>query len=134
MIDIRREFDSIIEDTLAEFQGLVDEELIESQERYDFLIETLNTAIQNSETMLTEQIEAYVQTLSDDNNARYDDAEIWVNELTDAYIAPIQAQLDNVDEWFGDRLEWIEELYDEVYKGKLRKDLVMFRDASIADL
>ena len=74
MIDIRREFDSIIEDTLAEFQGLVDEELIESQERYDFLIETLNTAIQNSETMLTEQIEAYVQTLSDDNNARYDDA------------------------------------------------------------
>ena len=134
MIDIRREFDSIIEDTLAEFQGLVDEELIESQERYDFLIETLNTAIQNSETMLTEQIEAYVQTLSDDNNARYDDAEIWVNELTDAYIALIQAQLDNVDEWFGDRLEWIEELYDEVYKGKLRKDLVMFRDASIADL
>ena len=39
-----------------------------------------------------------------------------------------------MDEWFGDRLEWIEELYDEVYKGKLRKDLVMFRDASIADL
>ena len=83
---------------------------------------------------LSDQIDELYQTLLADNNQRFEDLLVFMSELVDPYVVLVQEQIDNVDEWFGDRLEWIEELYDEVYKQNLKNQLEMIRDSSIDNL
>ena len=54
--------------------------------------------------------------------------------MTGDYTAQVEAQIDNVNKWFGDRLEWVEKIYDEVYKGKLRDELIVARDDALGKL
>jgi uncharacterized protein YbjQ (UPF0145 family) len=54
--------------------------------------------------------------------------------LLDEFLAKVQAQVDKVNKWFGDRLEWIEKIYDQYYKNHLKKELTEKRDAALEDL
>ena len=77
---------------------------------------------------LSDLIDGLFQTHTSDNAQRYNDFVVWITGLVDAYVPLVQEQIDNVESWFGDRLEWIEELYDQVYKEKLREKLEGIRD------
>lgn len=46
----------------------------------------------------------------------------------------MQVQVDKVNKWFGDRLEWIEKIHDQYYKNHLKAELTEKRDAALADL
>ena len=63
-----------------------------------------------------------------ENSLKYETFQLSCSEEVDPYIAQVQVQIDNVNKWFGDRLEWVGKIYDQVYREKLGAELMMFRD------
>jgi hypothetical protein len=52
----------------------------------------------------------------------------------DSLTAKINENVEKINKWFGERLEWIEGIYDVHYKAQLHDSLTEKRDAALADL
>jgi hypothetical protein len=124
----------MIQATRDEYRELVDTEIGESDERRNAINDFVANELADAADDLADHVADYVATMYSDIEDRFYTYEDYSNGLLDAFLATVQTQIDNVNEWFGDRLEWIEKLYDDYYKEHLKKELTEKRDAALADL
>jgi hypothetical protein len=68
------------------------------------------------------------------NNGRREAFATYAQGHLDAFNADVDAQVAKVETWFGDRLDWVDKLYDSQYKGHLVAQLETKRDESLASL
>jgi DNA anti-recombination protein RmuC len=106
----------MIQETRDEFRAAVDESLAESEERRQALNDTIANAGDESATLLGEFVAHATETQTNSNQDRADSFQADSQAKLDEFLANVQEQRDLINEWFADRLEWIEKLTDDYYR------------------
>jgi hypothetical protein len=133
--DAKNRFNDMIQAARDEYRENVDE----AKETIADLFDTTNNvervpAGEAGAAELAELCEAAHEELAAGNDERSHA----FSEAAEAHLVPvleqIQHQIDNVTEWFGERLAWVEAIDDDYYREHLSHELEAKRDHALADL
>jgi len=119
---------------IGDFSAHAEAEHDEAGDVYDNYLAQLTAHAEAAYDDMVALGESTEAQLAADNDARRAAFYDYSQGLLDAFHADIDVHLGKVDAWFGDRLEWIEKLYDSYYKTHLIAELEAKRDASTASL
>ena len=130
----RNEFNSMIEEILNEYENNLFEDVDEAEQNLEELKQAVAMEGDEAFDELSEYINSLIEIMTADNQSRYDRFVEWSGEELGNVASKINENIGKVNTWFGDRLEWIEGLYDDHYKQELKTQLIEKRDAALADL
>lgn len=124
----------MIADLIAEFGNSVDE----ANNELDQAQTDINNAVaENGDAAFDEFcefIDGLIETIVEANTQRYETFEAWSGQELNALTDIIDERMDNVSNWFAERIEWTEKISDEVYREFLREELEVTRDGAIQEL